>query len=143
MGASTFIRKPTEPDAFIQILEEVFEKAKSGLLAPTEVPPLEPSLYPSDYNKRLVAKLDKKVAQLEEAEGKLRHANSVLRAITLTRIATPSTRNDNPFLSLRGTLVPKQSRKRKQKSKYKIWEEFRSGGGWLLATDYCILATDF
>jgi len=81
LGASTFIRKPTEPDVLVQILEAVFEKAKSGLLAPAKVAPLEPSLYLTEYNKRIVAKLDQKVAQLEEAKGKLRHANSVLRAI--------------------------------------------------------------
>lgn len=81
LGASTFIRKPTEPDVLVQILNEVFEKAKSGLLAPPKVAPLEPSLYLTEYNKRLAAKLGQKVAQLEVAEGKLRHANSVLRAI--------------------------------------------------------------
>jgi len=81
LGASTFIRKPAEPDALVQIINEVFEKAKSGLLAPPKVAPLKPSLYLTEYNKRLVAKLNKKVADLEEAEGKLRHANSVLRAI--------------------------------------------------------------
>jgi len=65
LGANTFIRKPAEPDAFVQILSQVFEKAKSGLLPPPEVAPLEPSLYLTEYNKRLVTKLDEKVAQLE------------------------------------------------------------------------------
>ena len=81
LGANTFIRKPTEPDIFIQKLNEVFEKAKSGLLAPPEVTPLEPSLYLTEYNKRIVAKLEEKVSQLEEAEEKLRHTDSVLRAV--------------------------------------------------------------
>ncbi len=81
LGANTFIRKPTEPDAFIQILEEVFEKAKTGLLAPPEAIPTELSLYLTEYNKRIVAQLDKKVAQLEteiterkRAEEQLEHS---------------------------------------------------------------------
>jgi len=81
LGANTFIRKPAEPDAFIQILSQVFEKAKSGALAPAEVALLEPSLYLTEYNKRLVAKLEHKMAQLEaeiterkQAEERLRQA---------------------------------------------------------------------
>ncbi len=81
LGANAFIRKPAEPDALVQMLREVCEKAKAGALAPAEVAPLEPSLYLTEYNKRLVAKLDRKVAQLEEAEKKLEFIDSVLRAI--------------------------------------------------------------
>jgi PAS domain S-box-containing protein len=85
LGASAFIRKPAEPDAFVQILSEIFEKAKSGALAPPEVVHLEPSLYLTEYNKRLITKLDKKLAQLEmeiterkSAEERIQHLNLVL-----------------------------------------------------------------
>jgi len=81
LGADTFLVKPTEPDVLVQKLSEVFEKAKSGALAPPEVAPLEPSLFLTEYTKRIVAKLDKKVAQLEESEKKLKYIGSVLRAI--------------------------------------------------------------
>ena len=81
LGASTFIRKPTDPDIFIQALSEVFEKAKSGALAPTRVAPLEPSIFLTEYTKRVVAKLEDKVAQLQESEKKIKYIDSVLRAI--------------------------------------------------------------
>ncbi len=68
LGANAFIRKPAEPDVLAQTLSEVFEKAKAGLLPPAEVAPPGPSLYLSEYNKRLVAKLDKRVAQLQESK---------------------------------------------------------------------------
>jgi len=65
LGAITFIRKPTEPDDLVRMLSEIVEKAKSGTLAPPKVAPLEPSLFLTEYNKRIVAKLEEKMAQLE------------------------------------------------------------------------------
>lgn len=65
LGANTFIRKPTEPDILVQMLSEIVEKAQSGALAPTKAAPLEPSLFLTEYTKRIVAKLEDKVAQLE------------------------------------------------------------------------------
>ena len=65
LGANAFIRKPTEPDIFVQMLCEVFEKAESHTLAPAKAAPLEPSLYLTEYNKRVVAKLEDKVAELK------------------------------------------------------------------------------
>ncbi len=65
LGAITFIRKPTEPDDLVRMLYEIVEKAKSGTLPPPKVAPLEPSLFLTEYNKRIVAKLEEKMAQLE------------------------------------------------------------------------------
>ncbi|MBA7664702.1 Adaptive-response sensory-kinase SasA [subsurface metagenome] len=65
MGANTFIRKPTEPDVLVQMLRESVENAQSGALAPAKAAPLEPSLFLTEYTKRIVAKLEDKVAQLE------------------------------------------------------------------------------
>ena len=65
LGAITFIRKPTEPDDLVRMLSEIVEKAKSGTLPPPKVAPLEPSLFLTEYNKRIVAKLEEKMAQLE------------------------------------------------------------------------------
>ncbi|GAI19696.1 unnamed protein product, partial [marine sediment metagenome] len=88
LGADAFIRKPTEPDILAQMLSEVFEKTKSGALAPAEVAPLEPSLFLTEYSKRIFAKLQDKVAQLEvevtkrkKVEERLEHLSRVLRAI--------------------------------------------------------------
>jgi PAS domain S-box-containing protein len=80
LGANLFIRKPLEPEALAKILSQVFEQAKEGLLPPAKAPP-KPSLYLTEYNERLVAKLNEKVAELEKSEGELRYLSSVLGAI--------------------------------------------------------------
>jgi len=81
LGADAFILKPTEPDILVQTLSEVFEKAKSGALAPAEVAPLEPSLFFAEHDKRIFAKLEDKMAQLEaeitehkQVEERIKHA---------------------------------------------------------------------
>jgi len=81
LGASAFIRKPAEPDILVQTLTEVFEKARSGVLAPGKFTPLKPSLFISKYAERVAAELEHKVAELEESEKRLKHIGSVLKAI--------------------------------------------------------------
>ncbi|GAI48132.1 unnamed protein product, partial [marine sediment metagenome] len=49
----------------VQMLRESVENAQSGALAPPKAAPLEPSLFLTEYTKRIVAKLEDKVAQLE------------------------------------------------------------------------------
>ncbi len=85
LGVDAFILKPSEPDVFVQTLNEIFEKSKSGALAQPEVAPLEPSLFLAEHNKRIVAKLEKKVTQLEveiterkQAEEELKKSESAL-----------------------------------------------------------------
>ena len=65
LGASAFIRKPAEPDVFVRKLNEVLKKAKTGTLTHPEVVPLKPSLYLTEYSKRVVAKLEEKMAELK------------------------------------------------------------------------------
>jgi len=97
LGAETFIVKPTEPDSLVQTLCEIFEKAKSGALAPAEVAPLEPSVYLTEYSKRIFAKLEDKVAQLEAEITERRRAEEALQ------IAEQNFRNslDNSPLGIR------------------------------------------
>jgi PAS domain S-box-containing protein len=80
LGANLFIRKPLEPEALARILSQALEQAREGLLPAAEAPP-KPSLYLTEYNKRLVAKLNEKVAELEKSEEELRYLSSVLGAI--------------------------------------------------------------
>jgi len=91
LGAAAFIRKPTELDALIRIINEVLEKSRAGVLPDAEVPPLETLPYLTEYNKRLIAKLDRKVAQLKseiaerkQAEETLRKSETELRSILLS-----------------------------------------------------------
>ena len=88
LGADAFILKPTEPDVLVQMLSEIVKKAQSGALAPAKVAPLEPSLFLAEHDRRIFAKLEDKITQLEaeitkrkQAEERLEHLNRVLRAI--------------------------------------------------------------
>jgi len=72
LGADAFVPKPTEFDTFVQMLFEIVEKAESSTLASSKIAPLEPSLFLSEYTKRVVAKLEDKVTELEESEKKLK-----------------------------------------------------------------------
>ena len=65
LGADAFIRKPSEPDVFIRKLNEIFKKVKIGTLTYPKVAPLKPSLYLTEYSKRVVAKLEEKMAELK------------------------------------------------------------------------------
>ncbi len=80
LGANLFIRKPIEPEALAKILSRAFEQAGEGLLPAAEAT-LKPSLYLTEYNKRLVVKLNDKVAELKTSEEELRYLSSVLEAI--------------------------------------------------------------
>ncbi|TSA54660.1 MAG: response regulator [Planctomycetaceae bacterium] len=65
LGADAFILKPAEPDIFVRKLSEEFEKAKLKPLVSDKIVPLEPSHYLTEYSKRIVAKLESKIAQLD------------------------------------------------------------------------------
>ncbi len=79
LGGAAFVVKPTEPDVLVRMLSEIVEKAQSGALAPAEVAPLEPSLFLTEYTKRIVAKLEDKIAQLEAEITKRRQAEETIK----------------------------------------------------------------
>ncbi len=80
LGADAFIRKPAEPDAFLQILTDVFEKAKAGTLTPPKVTPLEPTLFLTEYARRIIAKLEDKMTQLQMEITERKRVGEALRA---------------------------------------------------------------
>jgi PAS domain S-box-containing protein len=71
LGASRFIVKPTDPAEFIQILEEVFTEAAAGKLPSPDMPSPEEHDYLRVYNQRLIAKLERKIEQLQSASTEL------------------------------------------------------------------------
>jgi len=85
LGASKFLRKPTEPDKFIRIIQEIMDDVERGQLEGGE-PILEDKEEVFKlYSERLVNKLEKKMLDLkkevvrrEEAEEALRRANDDL-----------------------------------------------------------------
>ena len=68
LGADKFLIKPLEPEAFMKAIDEVMAQKKEA--SPTPVPqefPEDESIYLKEYNARLIAKLEKKMLDLEAA----------------------------------------------------------------------------
>ncbi len=67
LGAARFIVKPTEPDAFVEILRQVLENHATQRLDPHGGPSQAAEVYYQQYTQALVRKLEDKMAQLEAA----------------------------------------------------------------------------
>jgi len=86
LGAAAFIKKPTDPDVLVNMLFGIIEKAESGLLSPPAIKTLSQYEYLEEHNKRLVAKLQKKINDLNNEISKRKKAESdVLRIDRMLR----------------------------------------------------------
>lgn len=74
LGASRFLIKPVEPDAFLATLREVLREFEAGQLPSPPSPAEKEEVLLKAYNRRLVRKLDRKVEQLEQTAQQLRAA---------------------------------------------------------------------
>lgn len=74
LGASRFIIKPVDPDQFLATLREVIDDYQSGRLYSPSAPAEPEEVLLKSYNWRLVRKLDRKVAQLEQVTQQLQAA---------------------------------------------------------------------
>ena len=74
LGAERFIRKPLDPVAFMEILEEIIAEYKKRTLTAPKKPIPDDEIYLAEYNKRLVKKLEKKILDLNEANKKLKES---------------------------------------------------------------------
>ncbi len=72
LGVEKFIVKPQEPEVLLNILKEVSEAHKKGTLIAPKEPIKEEEIYLTEYNERLIKKLEKKVLDLEKSEKRLR-----------------------------------------------------------------------
>jgi PAS domain S-box-containing protein len=87
LGADKFIIKPTETNKLLEILDDIVERYRKGIIADVKKP-VEEEVYLVQYNKRLVEKLEQKNADLEkeldirkQAELALRMSEQRFRAI--------------------------------------------------------------
>jgi two-component sensor histidine kinase len=71
LGAEKFLIKPLEPDEFMKILRAFIEEYKDVMPAVPQTPMKDEEAFLSEYNERLVRKLEKKVLDLEK-ENKMR-----------------------------------------------------------------------
>lgn len=67
LGAARFLTKPLEPETFVKELENVAATAAAQPVTAPDDSPEEESIYLKEYNARLVAKLEKKMLDLEAA----------------------------------------------------------------------------
>jgi response regulator RpfG family c-di-GMP phosphodiesterase len=81
LGAARFIVKPIEIDVLVQTIRDVIREHKEGLLVTPKEPIKEEKIYLTEYNKRLIQKLEKKMLDLEKSEKRIKYLYNVLRAI--------------------------------------------------------------
>ena len=88
-GADRFIRKPVEPDEFMEIIRETIKESEAGRIEPRSPDVAEEEERLRLYSERLVKKLEKKMLDLEsalarqrEGEKELGQVNRALRMIT-------------------------------------------------------------
>lgn len=70
LGAAKFIRKPAEPDKFIQLIREVLEEAGDRKWGQKKVTIKPETEVLKSYSQRLVEKLEHKMLELEASERK-------------------------------------------------------------------------
>jgi PAS domain S-box-containing protein len=112
LGADAFVIKPTEPEPFMVIINEVLEKAKRGELPTASERPIEEDALLNEYNEVLVRKLEKKALQLEQSnrelleeiaerkrtEETLRLRDRAIQAVSQGILITDPKQPDNPII---------------------------------------------
>lgn len=78
LGADRFIIKPADIDEFLHIVRETLNEYKERVDLKDSAPAPEETIFMREYNEALVRKLEKKTAQVESAEKKLREKNAAL-----------------------------------------------------------------
>ena len=88
LGAKKFIRKPFEPDEFLELVQELLKDVDNGKIKRQEISLKNGNEVNRLYNERLVEKLEKKVLALEneiterkQAEEALQRSSSLLSSV--------------------------------------------------------------
>ena len=70
LGADRFLLKPAEPDVLLSAVEETLRARSAGIPVPVAPPPEseEETVVLKQYNSRLIAKLEKKMMELEQTK---------------------------------------------------------------------------
>lgn len=71
LGAERYIIKPTEPDALLSILKDVFKTKTPGHIAEPREPRSDECTYMREYNEVIIRKLEDKMVQVEKANRRL------------------------------------------------------------------------
>ncbi|MGC9363264.1 MAG: PAS domain S-box protein [Fidelibacterota bacterium] len=79
LGAARFVRKPLDPKEFLKIIQEILRSHKEGTLKTAKYKYKEEENVLQVYNDRIVKKLEKKVAELENSEMRLANAMKIAK----------------------------------------------------------------
>lgn len=71
LGADRFIVKPQEPEIFMKIINEMFNKLNRGMYSPPSKPLVDEEIQLREYNQALVRKLEDKMYQAEKSSKQL------------------------------------------------------------------------
>jgi len=109
LGVEKYIRKPTELKVFLDSIEEVSKKHKKGVPV-TPPKPVKEERYLTEYSKRLINKLDKKVLALEESEKKVKDLleEMILTMGKVTEAKDPYTAGHQQRVSQLATAIAKE-----------------------------------
>jgi PAS domain S-box-containing protein len=80
LGAARFLIKPVEPEVLLREVEQILAHSKAGRLPPPPEPAREEQ-YLREYNEALIRKMEKKVAQFQEANRALQESEAQFRAM--------------------------------------------------------------
>jgi putative nucleotidyltransferase with HDIG domain len=111
LGAERFIVKPVELKVFLNIIKEVIEKHKEdGLIAPPEEPIKKEEIYLTEYSKRLIEKLEKKILDLEKSKKQVKHLfeDVILTMDKITEIKDPYTAGHQQRISQLAVTIAKE-----------------------------------
>ena len=98
MGASRFVPKPMETDAFLRIIDEVLREYREESLPAYARPHLESGALQHLYEQSLLRKLDEKVHQLEQQRKALWHSNRAWRTLSECNAAVAREASENELL---------------------------------------------
>lgn len=116
LGADKFIIKPQEPEILLKIISGVIEEYKKGVLSIPKKTIKEEGIYLTEYNKRLIQKLEKKILDLEKAnkilqekDGKIYKLNQFQENVIHNANVWINTLNENGNVALWNEAAEKMS----------------------------------
>jgi len=85
LGADRFIRKPQDPDAFMEIIRDLLSKIKEGEFTPPAKPAeVDETVQLREYNQVLIRKLEDKLADYERAYKELEKSEALYHDLVET-----------------------------------------------------------
>ena len=81
VGADAYVVKPQEPEALLKIISQVLSAAGRRLATDLEINEMDGATYLAEHNKRLIDKLENKMADLEKTNQLLRKSEEKYRSL--------------------------------------------------------------